>query len=47
MADAGRRSRELARALKRHEGWQLIIIKRGQGAFKIKGLTWVVERSFP
>ena len=37
MADAGHQSRKLARALKRHEGWKLIIIKRGQRAFKIRG----------
>ena len=24
----------------------LVITKRGQRAFKIKGLTWIVERSF-
>lgn len=35
MADAGHQSR-----------WGLIITKRGQRAFKIKGLTWIVERSF-
>ena len=46
MADAGHQSRKLARALKRYEGWSLVITKRGQRAFKIKGLTWIVERSF-
>jgi putative transposase len=40
MADAGHQSRKLARALKRHEGWELVITKRGQRAFKVKGLTW-------
>jgi putative transposase len=45
MADAGHQSRKLARALKRHEGWELVITRRGQRAFKIKGLTWIVERS--
>ena len=45
MADAGHQSRRLARALKRHEGWELVITKRGQRAFKITGLTWIVERS--
>jgi putative transposase len=45
-ADAGHQSRKLARALKDDEGWGLVIIKRGQRAFKIKGLTWIVERSF-
>ena len=46
MAEAGHRSRKLARALKRQEGWDLVITKRGQRALKIKGLTWIVERSF-
>jgi transposase len=46
IADAGHESRELARALKRREGWQLQIVKRSQRAFKIAGLTWIVERSF-
>jgi len=26
--------------------WKLVIVKRGQRAFKITGLTWIVERSF-
>jgi putative transposase len=46
MADAGHQSRKLTRALKRHEGWRLVIVKRGRRAFKITGLTWIVERSF-
>jgi len=46
MADAGHQSLKLTRALKTHEGWSLVITKRGQRAFKIKGLTWIVERSF-
>ncbi len=46
MADAGHQSRKLARPLNRHEGWSLVITKRGQRALKIKGLTWIVERSF-
>ena len=29
-----------------HEGWRLIITRRGQRAFKIKGLAWIVERTF-
>jgi transposase len=45
MADAGHQGRKLARALKRREGWRLVITKRGQRAFKITGLTWIVERS--
>jgi transposase len=46
IADAGRESRKLARTLKQRQGWQLRIIKRRQRAFKITGLTWIVERSF-
>lgn len=46
MADAGRQSRKLARDLLRHDGWHLQITPRGQRAFRIKGLTWIVERSF-
>ena len=46
MADAGHQSRKLTRALRQHDGWRLVITKRGQRAFKIKGLTWIVERSF-
>jgi transposase len=46
MADAGRESRKLARQLMRQDGWKLVIVKRRQHAFKITGLTWIVERSF-
>jgi transposase len=46
IADAGHESCKLARTLKQHEGWQLRIVKRRQRAFKITGLTWIVERSF-
>ena len=46
IADAGHESRKLARTLKQHQGWQLRIAKRRQWAFKITGLTWIVERSF-
>ena len=46
MAVAGHESRKLARAPKQHQGWQLRIVKRRQRAFKITGLTWIVERSF-
>lgn len=28
------------------DGWKLVIVKRGQRAFKITGLTWIVERTF-
>jgi transposase len=30
----------------REEGWNLQIVKRRQRAFKVTGLTWIVERSF-
>ncbi len=46
IADAGHESRKLARQLLREDGWNLVITKRGQRAFKITGLTWIVERSF-
>src|SRR6476659_6011813 len=46
VADAGHESRKLALTLKRRQGWQLRIVKRRQRAFKITGLTWIVERSF-
>jgi putative transposase len=46
IADAGHESRKLARTLKQDQGWQLRIVKRRQRAFKITGLTWIVERSF-
>jgi transposase len=45
IADAGHESRKLARQLRRG-GWGLQIVKRKQRAFKVAGLTWVVERSF-
>jgi putative transposase len=34
------------RELLRNEGWKLQIVKRRERAFKITGLTWIVERSF-
>ena len=46
IADAGHQSRKLARTLKQDQGWQLRIVKRRQRAFKITGLTWIVECSF-
>jgi len=46
IADTGHQSRKLARRLLRDAGWKLQIVKRGQRAFKITGLTWIVERSF-
>ncbi len=45
IADAGHESRKLARALERHEGYTLQIVKRRQRVFRIAGLTWIVERS--
>jgi putative transposase len=46
MADAGYESGKLARELKRRHGWRLQITKRRQRAFKVVGLTWIVERTF-
>ena len=46
MSDAGYESRKLARELKRRHGWRLHITKRRQRAFKVVGLTWIVERTF-
>jgi putative transposase len=46
IADAGHQSRKLARELRRGASWQLQIVKRRQRAFKVAGLTWIVERSF-
>jgi putative transposase len=46
VADAGHESGRLARQLMRQDGWKLQIVKRRQHAFKITGLTWIVERSF-
>ena len=46
IADAGHESRKLARELMCQDGWTLQIVKRRQRAFKITGLTWIVERNF-
>ena len=46
IADAGHESHKLAGELMSSEGWKLLIVKRRQRAFKITGLTWIVERSF-
>src|SRR4030095_12340136 len=46
IADAGHESRKLARQLMRDNGWKLQIVKRKQRAFKVAGLTWIVERTF-
>ena len=46
IADAGHESRKLARQMMRDDGWKLQIVKRRQRAFKITGLTWIVEWSF-
>lgn len=45
VADAGHESRRLARLLRGYAGWQLQITKRRERAFKITGLTWIVERT--
>jgi putative transposase len=44
IADAGHESRKLARQLWR-DGWNLQIVKRKRRAFKVAGLTWIVECS--
>ena len=46
IADAGHESRKFARELLRDNAWKLQIVKRRERAFKITGLTWIVERSF-
>ena len=46
IADAGHESRKLAREIGRDAGWKLQIVKRRQRAFKVIGLTWIVERTF-
>ena len=46
IADAGHESRKLALELKQHEAWKVQIVKRKQRAFKVTGLTWIVERTF-
>src|SRR5215217_7094700 len=46
MADAGHDSKNLARELFRENGWKLQIVKRRERAFRITGLTWIVERTF-
>jgi hypothetical protein len=43
IADAGHESRKLARTLKRHQGWQLRIVKRRQRAFKLPGWGGTVD----
>ena len=45
IADAGHESRKLARHLRRDK-LRLQIVKRKQRAFKVAGLTWIVERTF-
>ena len=46
IADAGHESRRLARLVFEYAGWSLQIVKRRQRAFRIAGLTWIVERTF-
>jgi putative transposase len=45
IADAGHESHKLARQLRR-DRLRLQIVKRKQRAFKVAGLTWIVERTF-
>src|SRR5215208_3802017 len=45
LADAGHESKKLARELFRENGWKLQIVKRRERAFRITGLTWIVERT--
>src|ERR1700736_294358 len=46
IAGAGHQSIKPPRYLLRQEGWRQQIVRRRQRAFKITGLTWIVERSF-
>ena len=46
VADTGHESRRLARLLHDYAGWRLQIVRRRERAFKVTGLTWIVERSF-
>jgi transposase len=46
VADAGHESKKLARELFRGNRWKLQIVKRRERAFRITGLTWIVERTF-
>jgi hypothetical protein len=46
MTDAGYENRKLACELQRRHGWRLHITKRRQCAFKVVGLTWIVEHKF-
>lgn len=46
MADAGHESRRLTRLLRSYAGSDLQIVRRHERAFKITGLTRMVERTF-
>ena len=46
IADGGHKSKKLAAEIERREAWKLVIVKRSECAFKITGLTWIVERTF-
>ena len=46
IADGGHKSKKLVAEIKRREEWRLVIGKRSECAFKITGLTWIVERTF-
>ena len=45
IADGSHDSRKLPWELRRHDGYELRIVKRKDRAFKVVGLTWIVERS--
>ena len=46
FADGGHEGRDLAVGLRRREGVELRIVRRGQRAFRVAGPTWIVERTF-
>ena len=47
FADGGHKGRALADELRRREGIELRIVRRGERhALRVAGLTWIVERSF-
>jgi transposase len=46
IADAGHENRKLVRQLIQDNGWKLQIVNRNQRAFKVSGLTWIIERTF-
>ena len=46
IADAGHENRKLAWQRIQDNGWKLQIVNRNQRAFKVSGLTWIIERTF-